>query len=356
MFGWLGGKRGLAETRSLGARAVKQIAETWLVDKDRIEWVHNGFDWWPGSFRVAVRYQGGSDPDRWRVSVATDFVEDVPVDERRFTQLTSTVGLFASSYSYVYLTERMAARLKARRSNSLYLFSSAYISPDLMGWLPAYLARVAILQPIDAEIRARVQAELFGGRPAFAPETRIKREYDEMLDVVKDAYAPAGERPNWWNEAGALEEFVQRETVGEDGMTFLTASEEPVRVSLNERGLLLVAVFNDQPARIALRCTERHPQLGNGLRVTVQLPALPNQDQAVEHAASLNFLEAETWTGFPQLGCWATRETEQGGQEIAHASFIPNALSGPGIAENYIYWSLARVKWAEQMLKQQHRH
>ena len=355
MFGWLGGKREMAETRSLGARAVKQIADTWMVDKDRIEWVDNGFDWWPGSFRVAVRHQGGSDPDRWRVSVATDFVEDAPVGDRGFAQLTSSTGLFASSYSYVYLTERMAA-LKARRSNSLYLFSSAYISPDLMGWLPAYLARVAILQPIDAEIRARAQAELHGGRPAFAPEAKIKREYDEMLDVVKDAYAPAGEQPNWWNQAGALEEFVERETFEENGITLLATSEEPVIVSLNERGLLLVAVFNDQPARIALRCAERHPQLGNGLRVTVQLPALLDVDQAVEHAASLNLLEAETWTDFPQLGCWATGETEEGGREIAHASFIPNALSGPGIAENYTYWSLARVKWAEQILKQHYRH
>lgn len=177
-----------------------------------------------------------------------------------------------------------------------------------------------------------------------------------MLDVVKDAYAPAGEKANWWNQAGAFEEFVERETVEEDGMTFLARSEEPVSVSLNERGLLLVAVFNDQPARIALRFAERHPQLGNGLAVTVQLPTLPDQDQAVEHVASLNLLEAEGWTDFPQLGCWATRETEEGGHEIAHASFIPNALGRPGIAENYIYWSLARVKWAEQMLNQQHRH
>jgi hypothetical protein len=346
----------MAETRSLGARAVKQIADTWMVDRDRIEWVDNGFDWWPGSFRVGVRHQGGSDPDRWRVSVATDFMEDVPVGDRRFTHLTSSIGVFASSYSYVYLTERMAARVKARTSNSLCLFSSAYISSDLMAWLPAYLARVAILQPIDAEIRARSQAELFGGRPAFAPEAKIKLEYDEMLDVVKNVYAPAGEEPNWWNEAGAFEEFVERATVEEDGMMFLATSEEPVRVSLNGDRLLVVVVFNDQPARITLRCGDRHPQLGNGLRVTVQLPALPDKDQAVEHAASLNLLEAETWTDFPQLGCWATRETDEGGHEIAHASFIPNALSGPGIAENYIYWSLARVRWAEHMLKQHRRH
>lgn len=133
MFGWLGGKREMAETRSLGARAVKQIADTWMVDRDRIEWVDNGFGWWPGSFRVRVRHQGGSDPDRWRVSVATDFVEDAPVGDRRFTHLTSSIGLFASSYSYVYLTERMAARLKARRSNSLYLAGPDGLAPSVSG-------------------------------------------------------------------------------------------------------------------------------------------------------------------------------------------------------------------------------
>src|SRR4051812_29243741 len=135
MFGWLKGKRGMVETRSLGARAVKQIADTWTVDEDRLEWVDNGFDWWPGSFRVAVRHHAGSDPDRWRLSVPTDFVEDAPVGDRRFTLLTSSIGSLASSYSYVYETEGMAARLKAPSSNNLYLFSSAYISSELMDWL-----------------------------------------------------------------------------------------------------------------------------------------------------------------------------------------------------------------------------
>ena len=47
-----------------------------------------------------------------------------------------------------------------------------------------------------------------------------------------------------------------------------------------------------------------HPQLGNGLLVTLQLPMIADEQEIAKFANELNYLEATMWTGFPLLGCW----------------------------------------------------
>ena len=51
----------MAENKQLAHQALHDIAEVWEVDKDRSEWSEEGFDWWPGDFRVSVRAQTDSD-------------------------------------------------------------------------------------------------------------------------------------------------------------------------------------------------------------------------------------------------------------------------------------------------------
>jgi hypothetical protein len=64
----------------------------------------------------------------------------------------------------------------------------------------------------------------------------------------------------------------------------------------------------------------------------------------------LNYSEANRWTDFPQLGCWQPRNSGGSEQQIAlaHASFVPNALYAAGLATNFAFWSLARVRCIRQ--------
>src|SRR6185369_1585217 len=135
---------------------------------------------------------------------------------------------------------------------------------DLIGWLPTFLAGVAILQPIDAEIRGVAQAEIFGSAPDFAPPSRIKPEYDEALDFANDVYVPSGSGPSWWEESDAFAAFMAQQTIEADGLALLAGSDEPVGVRLGEDRLILVTLDN-QPTPITLHSSERHPQLGSGL-------------------------------------------------------------------------------------------
>jgi hypothetical protein len=93
----------------------------------------------------------------------------------------------------------------------------------------------------------------------------------------------------------------------------------------------------------------KHPQLGSGLLVTLQIPYDAEFEEIAKEAALLNFLEASHWMDFPQLGCW---QAHQAGTDpkcrLAHASFIPNALYAGGLATNFAFWSMARVRWFRQ--------
>jgi hypothetical protein len=53
----------MSSDQKLAAGAIKRIAEIWQVDKARTAWSANGFDWWPGDFRVRVR----AEPARGRI-------------------------------------------------------------------------------------------------------------------------------------------------------------------------------------------------------------------------------------------------------------------------------------------------
>jgi hypothetical protein len=62
---------------------------------------------------------------------------------------------------------------------------------------------------------------------------------------------------------------------------------------------------------IRLLTNEKHPQLGNGLLTTLQLPYSDDELSIARRAGQLNLLESMFWTGresaattFPQLGCW----------------------------------------------------
>jgi hypothetical protein len=339
MFGWLKRKRPGSANASIGMQAVRTIAETWMVDADRVEWIENGFNWWPGSFRVEVRCFDGPTPelkDRWRVSVTTDFVDGLRVD-RKVGGLLAGMARLWQTYSVVYPPISVSEAQGHGGVVDLYCFSSAYIDSILLDWLAQFLAAMAILQPINTEIQAEFQAELLGGKPAYR-RGRKESELDEMLNVARTLYAPAGEAPSWWSDTSEFEELASELNGGQD----ILAVPQDI-------GLTIAAQFGVEPALILLRSDGRHPQLGNGLLVIVLLQDRYSQEEGAERSARLNFDETIRWTGFPQFGSWHYKETDDGAVNLAHTTFIPNALARPGLAANFAYWSLARGRWAQTL-------
>lgn len=336
---------------------LEQILSVWQVDaKDLRGRGPKGFDWLPGSHLVSVRAvpfdlkdstylmlqgMGGADPreNGVRLSVTTQLLADFPIKSSRAVELLNMMApTLSSTYSLVYPPQAfLEAGNGADGPYDLELFSSAYIDPDLAGWMPNFFAQMAIMQPIDAELRGhRLPEMLGGGQPAFE-DGRKREELDDILEVADQIFVPAGALQSRWS--GSDEFAVFAENFGRSEDCF--ANGDPT-------GLTAEVPFGNGSALIQCWTDQSHPQLGNGLLVTLQLPHNA-ADQADGGVAALNFFEARAWTEVPNLGCWHSRDTGSARGKIpTHSTFIPNALYQPSLIQNFVLWEVGRARWVRQ--------
>jgi hypothetical protein len=318
--------------------AVQRIAEIWQVDKARSEWSADGFDWWPGDHRVRVRAEPAPDqktPYTLRLLVRTDFLKEAPVTKERFILLAPEISLFAAQpYGLVYVPASTSEEF-----STLWFSSSAYLNSEMIGWLPDFLARLSIMQPINARIQAQPTTEILGGVPDVSRPHALKDAGpDEMLEVAAQVYAPQGERPSRWAGTDEFENFANKWGNSDSCFGF----GDP-------KGLTVETPFGNDSALVRLRTEEKHPQLGHGLSATLQLPYFRDAITIAKECAALNLLEVVSWTSFPQLGCWHPHRGRSNQEGLAFSSFIPNALYQPGIATNLALWLLGRARWAREL-------
>lgn len=329
----------------LGSRALKDIADLWLVNSATSVWSENGFDWWPGDFCVSVRATRRQDdhvPETWCVSIRTDFLKDVPVHDERFVTLTAmTSQFFSSTYAWVYPpTEIWAEHGEKGTRPRLWFSSSAYVTPAEIDWLPSFLARMSIMQPINAQMQAsRMPEMLTGGVPDVSrPESLRHTRFDEILEIAAQVYVPMGRQPNRWIGSEEFSEIA--DNWGRSNLCFGNG---------DAHGLTLEATIGEDTALIRLRTSEEHPQLGHGLLGTLQLPYFALDKTINEQCAFLNSMES-LWTDIPQFGCWHPYKSRGDQEGLAFSSFVPNALYQPGIATHAALWMLQRVGWVHDLM------
>jgi hypothetical protein len=98
----------MATGKSLGLQAIDEIASIWQVDPARSTRRENGFDWWPGDYRVSVTAfprQDGQQPDSALLWVQTDFLTDLPIKDDKFVQIAAATSRFCTStYAWAWDT------------------------------------------------------------------------------------------------------------------------------------------------------------------------------------------------------------------------------------------------------------
>ena len=219
----------------------------------------------------------------------------------------------------------------------MQLFSSAYVDEAIVGWLSEFLAQMAIMQPINAEIQSAKAPEIFGGgQPAFAGGSK-RSNLGEILNVAEAIFVPEGKKESNWIGSDEFENFAERRAKNDVCFGFG-----------DKKGMTLETPFGADSALINFKTDQQHPQLGNGLLVTTQIRSSQSFKDVCVEAAGLNFLESRIWTDFPQLGCWHPQETSNKEANWAHSCFIPNALFRPGLVENFAYWAIARIQWVRR--------
>jgi hypothetical protein len=330
----------------LGQQVLERIAEIWHIDSG-IRWIKSeeneapGFDRWPGDFRVSVRVSVPEPKDadgQLKVVVSTDFLKDVAIESDRFAEWVAATGAYTTStYGLVYPSLDTGGPTPASRS--LRLSSTAYVTRETFASMPDLLAHCALIQPINAQLYASMMSEVLGsGKPDTSrPADLSHLEFDEMLDVVANVYVPHGRGPNRWSGTGEFEAFAEQ--FGRSDRCFGSA---------DHAGMSLETPFGSERAFIHFLTDEEHPQLGHGLTAVLRLPFVGTSHAIAKEVAALNLLEAVSWTGFPQLGCWHAIDVRPGEKAPAFTLFVPNVLYRPGLITHFAMWFVLRARWARE--------
>jgi hypothetical protein len=337
-------------TKQSPAAILQRIADAWLIDPDQLNWHaaelegSQAFSWEPGKFCVNVRsnQHDAFEDAAVRIRIDTDFIRNIdPKSEAALSLLASMGPFFTSTYAWACFPPEIQdtlvdTTLESGTLDKLWLSATAYVRDETAGWLPEFLARMSVLQPINAQIYAAELTKTLGGVPDTTDTARDEdTPFDEILGVLGQVFVPAGQEQSRWSNCDEFLRFA--ETWGQSDNCFGTG---------DPTGLTLEAPFGDDTVLVRLFTDQKHPQLGNGLLATLQLPTLSSELKAAKLANELNFMETTTWTGFPLLGCWHSRKVGEA-YTAAFSLFIPNALYQPMIATNAAFWMLHRARWVK---------
>jgi hypothetical protein len=144
--------------RDVGIVAIDKIFRLWQVDEAWSLRESRGFTWWGGDFRQRVWVDDGRDDDGifiYQLSAATDFIRGVDPQAPAVAEHLAALNKFASSYAITLDT--VARRVR--------LCSSVVLHEQNAEWIVHYFSALSIIQPIDAQIRAGVYAEMLAGAP-----------------------------------------------------------------------------------------------------------------------------------------------------------------------------------------------
>jgi hypothetical protein len=329
------------QTPAMRDLAFREIKRTWSAEDSDITELENGFDWLPGSHKVHVRIlpeEGGDDPSRHRLWVSTDFLQSVPVEGEKALHVGTFAQAICPTFAPVWWTRNDASIGPPNGSANMFFFSSAYVNESTVGWLSGFLARTAMLQPLQAERLADSFSKIFGAEaPAFA--TGARRQTDNMVFQVDDILRSHDAGMSNWIGSPEFEEFAER-----------FARNDNCFGMADKGGMSLETPFGTDSALVRFETEDAFPALGHGLHVRTMIYSTETREQICANAAFLNHLEGTQWTDFPQLGCWHFHERSNDLRVLAHSCFIPNMFFRDGLVTNYGLWAIARALWAKSIL------
>jgi hypothetical protein len=315
-----------------------KIDERWSTREPR------GFTWWGHRLAQRVWAEPVRPSDGFhivRVHATTALLRKVSDTAEMRTQL-ATANMFM----------HLGALTWSPTSRRVGFHSAAYFHAENRPWLQLLFLAAVGLQAADAHIKADGLARVLGGEPDVSahPASGARREPDDMLNVIASLFAPQGAGASPWTEADfkAAADMTPRPWVlangGTGGMTaeFACSGDLPAMVA----GRAETALFTASS-------TERHPQLGSGLVLRLQLPFNFTKRKAVDIAWMLNMLEASETTDTHTLGAWSLGLTPPGRTDaysVTFVSFIPAAAYRKGLLDVLAVAMAVRARWIANML------
>jgi hypothetical protein len=130
--------------------------------------------------------------------------------DEKFVNLAAATSRFCTStYAWAYPPAEIWTELaKADDRPRLWLANTTYVRADNVNWMPVFLARMSIMQAINAQIQIANMQDLIGGTADVSrPADLSVGGLDDILEVAARVYVPVGNEANRWIRTGEFEKI-----------------------------------------------------------------------------------------------------------------------------------------------------
>ena len=309
-----------------GAETIEWLySEQLKVDPEWSVHTPTGFQWWADknaqTIEVIGDYDGQDGNTGYLISVRTDFLRSLELNERALTVINTVLMPFSSMAGPVYYPE----------TRTLSLCSLISVHEGIKAWMNPFISVAATLQIGEARIMADMMSEVLGAEPAISghPENGERPEPDELAEVIATLVAPRGKQPCQWPVAeftSAVKQYMQ----------------QPPSLMATDGGLGFTVEFpyGDDSSLCRISGHQSHPRYGNGLFLLQSFPVAKLSDaEGAELALMLNredLVQKPNGYGF---GSYVYRDSM-----IHFTSFFPNFVYRPGLLPNIYFSSAQRAR------------
>jgi len=311
------------------------------VGQQTIEWLYSeqlkvdaewsvrtprGFKWWAHkqaqTIEVIGQERGPDGNNGYFISVRTEVLRSVTLDEQQRAVLNDTVMLSSSMAGLVY----------DESARTLSLVSLVRIHEVIAQWMRPIISVAAVLQLAEARDLSQRLAKEFGAVAAESgpPGRQMRETPDEMAGAVDTLFRPLGMMPARWTPAeftDAVRAHMNRPPalLGTDG----------------GGGFTVEFPFGDLDSSLCTASTDnRHPVYGNGLTMVQSFRIFGmSPTEGADLALKLNHDELTQKPFGYGFGSYVYRNGN-----MQFVSFYPNAMYQPGLLPNLYFACVGRAR------------
>ena len=318
-----------------GIQLVRKIFKDMNIDKEWSVETDRGFTWWGHQYAQRIWAEKPVKDNGFHVTKVNAETELLKYPTRSIeTETLLAIEMMKASLSGLIIDQE---------ADKITLRCSAFVHEENKNWLGRIFTLATIMQVIEAENKGDILPMVLELQPDKSnhPDSGVRDEMDEMLNVVDQAIIPAG------REAfHSIGEFEFRRTAD-------MLNNKNLISTADKTGLSAYLPFGDNSALLLVDTEHDHPELGKGLLIRLFLPPekiLSVTDIDGPLVMDLNSMEKKSFPSGHFLGSWCLGPVGENVQTAVYVTFIPAIVCSPGILFNICLSTLCHGKFAKQFL------
>ena len=308
----------------LGLAEINKLYDNMRIDAKWSVWEPRGFTWWGWHSAQRVWSEPALNDDGfilYRLHARAELFDG-------FENTDQQVVLIGILGMYMTLSGVVRA---ADRASGIDLAASVKMHEGNLNWSRPLFSAAVAMQAAEASILAEHVAQMNCGlRRAVSahPQSGLRAEMDEMLDVFKNLVNPEGQGQSRYR--------------GEEMDRLVAAFQPPcVMATGDESGLAAEHPYPAGTSLLRLETTEQNPRAGSGLLATLSIPGGKDDDAAAaRQVLDWNEKELNSFTRTHFLGSWCATHTG-----LTHVTFYPNYVHESGCLRNIGMTEVIRAHW-----------